>query len=81
MKVLVSVRLPPPIFYDKSHRWYFVDYLEDDIDGGDVETFMFGIGAITAVAFALRFVDLHLENIVAADGKPRIRIRAHLDIG
>ncbi len=65
--------VPPPVAPDQNNRWYFIEYLGEDTGGHDgVEAFMFAMGAITAVAFCLRFVDLHLENLITFNGKPII---------
>ncbi|MBI2779549.1 MAG: DUF4135 domain-containing protein [Gammaproteobacteria bacterium] len=65
--------VPPPIFPDRNNRWYFIEYLDEDPSGHDgIEEFMFAMGAMTAVAFCLRFVDLHLENLIVANCKPII---------
>lgn len=66
--------VPPNLFSDANNRWYFVEYLEDGTldEVVDVASFMFRMGALTAVAFALGFVDLHLENIIASGAKPII---------
>ncbi len=64
---------PPPIFPSKDNQWYFIKYIDDtsSIDG-NVTSFMHAIGAITAVAYCLSFVDLHLENIIVEKSKPII---------
>ena len=64
---------PPAIIADSTHQWHLMPYLESD-GGGDheVEPFMFSLGALTAVAYVLAMVDLHLENVVVADGRPVI---------
>jgi lantibiotic modifying enzyme len=69
--------VPPSIFLDQKNRWYFIEYLEErnneeNISQTHIDTFMFGMGAMTAVAFSLGFVDLHLENIIAVGNKPII---------
>lgn len=64
---------PPAILADQDHRWYFMPYLEPSEQGDHaVEAFMFAVGALTAVAYSLRMVDLHLENLVVHEGKPII---------
>ena len=48
-------------------------YLETGTGARDgVDAFMFALGALTAVAYCLRMVDLHLENLLVFDGKPVI---------
>lgn len=62
---------PPPIVADPGHQWYVIPYLiPDDESHGDVEGFMFSIGALTAAAYCLQIVDLHLENILVTKGNP-----------
>ncbi|PUE07120.1 hypothetical protein B9Z51_14695 [Limnohabitans sp. T6-5] len=68
---------PPPIFADKKNQWYFIEYLEEEnteerISQNNIETFMYSMGVMTATAFSLGFVDLHLENIIAVGSKPII---------
>lgn len=66
---------PPAIIADRNHEWYLMPYLESDESSGcdgDVEAFMFAIGALTAAAYCLRMVDLHLENLLVFRGKPII---------
>lgn len=65
--------VPPEIFPSPNHQWYFMPYLEaDNRHHSDVEAFMFSVGALVAVAYSLRLVDLHLENLLIFDGKPII---------
>ena len=66
---------PPTIIADREHNWYLIPYLEPEekgCSGDDVEAFMFAVGTLTAVAYCLRMVDLHLENLVVFRGKPII---------
>ena len=64
---------PPAVIVDPDHRWYFMPYLETGTGTRDgVDAFMFALGALTAVAYCLRMVDLHLENLLVFDGKPVI---------
>lgn len=61
----------PKIYPDANNRWYFIDYLVDK-EEEDVASFMEKMGMLTAVAFALGFVDLHLENLIVSGTKPVI---------
>lgn len=64
---------PPTVIADSECRWYFMPYLEPEETGvHDVDSFMFAMGSLTAVAFCLRMVDLHLENLLVFQGKPII---------
>ena len=64
---------PPAVIPDRDHQWYFMPYLEPNERGGyEVDAFMFAAGALTAVAYGLRMVDLHLENLLVFEGKPVI---------
>jgi len=63
---------PPEVIPGRDHRWYAAPFLAPDDHGGDVRTFMLASGALTAVAYLLSMVDLHLENVVVFQGKPVI---------
>ena len=64
---------PPPVVAGRDHQCTFMPYLEpDDGKGHEVEAFMFSLGALTAVAYCLAMVDLHLENLFVFRGKPVI---------
>lgn len=66
----------PKIFPDANNRWYFIEYLadkeEEEEEEEHIASFMEKIGMLTAVAFALGFVDLHLENLIVSGTKPVI---------
>ncbi|MDR9839174.1 DUF4135 domain-containing protein [Herbaspirillum huttiense] len=63
----------PEIIPDADNRWYFIEYLEEQKEENcDVVSFMSDAGMLTAVAFSLGFVDLHLENLIVFEGKPII---------
>ncbi|MEO5337232.1 MAG: DUF4135 domain-containing protein [Magnetospirillum sp. WYHS-4] len=65
--------VPPDIVADPDRQWYFIPFLKTDGQNGrDPSAFMFALGAVTAVAYALRMVDLHLENLFVFEGKPII---------
>lgn len=64
---------PPTVIAAPDHQWYFMPYLKPDVGRGhDVEAFMYAVGALTAVAYTLRMVDLHLENLLVFEGRPVI---------
>lgn len=68
----IDLRLPDITVLNDSDC-YFSDFLEEkEIKEYEIPEFMFGMGALTAVAFCMGFVDLHLENIVAVGKKPII---------
>ncbi len=65
--------VPPKIIADRNHNWCFAPFLESAVEHShQVESFMFALGALTAVAYCLRMVDLHLENLFVFEGKPII---------
>lgn len=64
---------PPPIFADSDNRWYFLPYLPPFREAVyEVDSFMFASGVLTATAYCLRMVDLHLENVRMWNGLPVI---------
>jgi len=64
---------PPLVIAGPDNQWYFTPYLEPDSCGDqDAEAFMLAVGALTAVAYCLAMVDLHLENLLVFQGKPII---------
>lgn len=65
--------LPPEILASKDSRWYLIPFLESDENThSDPDAFMRDMGGLTALAFALRMIDLHYENIIVSGGKPVI---------
>lgn len=66
--------IPPEVVADPSSQWHLMPFLEAKAGEQEhrSEQFMYNLGALTAVAYALRFVDLHLENILVSGEKPII---------
>lgn len=65
--------VPPATLQDETNRWYLMDYCcPDNAPHPSPDEFMFNLGALTSVAFCLRIVDLHPENIVVSGGRPII---------
>lgn len=64
----------PSIKADRRNQWYLMPFLNSRKSKSNIEAdqFTFALGALTAVAYSLRMVDLHLENILVSDGKPII---------
>jgi len=65
--------VPPNAIVDPGNCWYFLPYIDCDDGRTEAPTVsMFALGALTAVAYVLGMVDLHLENILVSQGKPII---------
>lgn len=64
--------IPPAITPLSNEAGYFIRYIDPDHSPANIEHFMYGAGAVTAVAFSLGMVDLHFENVIACDSKPII---------
>lgn len=66
--------IPPSIIADEKCQWYLMPFIgaKKAAGGQYAEEFMYALGALTAVAYGLRMVDLHLENLIVANGKPII---------
>ena len=58
-----------------EYQHFFAPYLKENNETyslSEIENFMYILGSLTAVAYCLRMVDLHLENIIAHDKRPII---------
>jgi hypothetical protein len=64
----------PPIECDIDSAWYRVPFIEEDNDAtaADIPDFMYAYGTVTATAYCLGMVDVHLENVVVSAGRPVI---------
>ncbi|WNK01161.1 DUF4135 domain-containing protein [Thalassospiraceae bacterium LMO-JJ14] len=63
----------PEIISSPSNDWYFIPYLTTTSRAtNQPKPFMYAVGILTAVAYALRIVGLHMENIVIHGQRPVI---------
>ncbi len=64
---------PPDVVGSSDNQWYLIPFLEPDLGAHpDPDGFIKNMGALTAVSFALRMIDLHYENIIVSGGQPII---------
>lgn len=65
---------PPNIHSDENNEWYIIPFIDNNspLEKSVLKKGMFALGALTAVAFCIGMVDIHVENLVMDGNKPII---------
>lgn len=66
--------VPPELWYSAKNAWHVMPFLESApyTSPTQARKFMRSLGVITAVAHALQMTDIHIDNLIAWNGKPVI---------